>query len=159
MPPVEAFIRRHLNGASVVVDPFCGESELAGHRNDLRRDAKAGNHLDARDWLRMLRDEPIEADAVLLDPPYSPRQISEVYKSVGRSCTVGDTQNARLYKECIDLMDAILKPGGVALRFGWNSMGFPKGRYERLETLLVNHGAAHNDTICTADRKLKGLFP
>ncbi len=56
-------------------------------------------------------------------------------------------------------MDAILKPGGVALRFGWNSMGFPKGRYERLETLLVNHGAAHNDTICTADRKLKGLFP
>ena len=96
----------------------------------------------------------VVADSVLFDPPYSPRQMSEVYKSVGLSRGMASTQNARLYREVRDGLGALLKPGGLALSFGWNSAGFGKKRgYETLEILLVAHGGAHNDTICVVERK------
>lgn len=66
------------------------------------------------------------------------------------------TQNAALYAKCRKLMEQVLVPGGIVLSFGWNSAGMGKA-YERVETLLVAHGGAHNDTICVADRKPKEL--
>lgn len=93
-------------------------------------------------------------DTVIFDPPYSPRQISECYQAVGKPVGMAETQNARLYKIVRDGLDAILKPGGTALSFGWNSGGFGKTRgYTMGEILLVAHGGAHNDTICVAERK------
>ena len=48
----------------------------------------------------------------------------------------------------------MLKPEGIAICFGWNSMGFGLKRgYELLEVLMVPHGGAHNDTIVTVERK------
>lgn len=44
----------------------------------------------------------------------SPRQISECYRMVGRKVGITDTQNARLYKEVRDRLDAVLKPRGLA---------------------------------------------
>ena len=94
---------------------------------------------------------------VLFDPPYSPRQIQECYQQIGREVTTQDTQNARLYKRVKDGLDRMLKPGGIAICCGWNSMGFGLKRgYELLEILMVPHGAAHNDTIVTVERKLRG---
>jgi hypothetical protein len=46
----------------------------------------------------------------------------------------------------------ILDDGGLALSFGWQSSGFGR-EWETLEILLVQHGGAHNDTICVAQRK------
>ena len=63
-----------------------------------------------------------------------------------------DTQNAALYARARRELDRILKPGGIALSFGWQSSGFGK-HYTTLEILLVQHGGAHNDTICVAQRK------
>jgi len=95
------------------------------------------------------------ADAVLFDPPYSPRQIAECYRSVGLTPTTSDTQNARLYKAVKDGLDRMLRPGGIAICCGWNSGGFGITRgYELVEILLVPHGAAHNDTIVTVERKV-----
>ncbi len=101
------------------------------------------------------------ADAVLFDPSYSPRQIAEVYQQVGRKCGTEETQNARLYRRVKDGLDRMLKPDGIAICCGWNSMGFGLHRgYELLEVLLVPHGGAHNDTIVTVERKvaMRGLF-
>jgi hypothetical protein len=70
--------------------------------------------------------------------------------SVGMS----ETQNGKLYFEVRNMIDRLLKPGGIVLSFGWNSAGMGKGRgYEIIEILLVAHGGAHNDTICMAERK------
>ena len=81
--------------------------------------------------------------------------MSEAYKNAGRKVGMQETQNARLYKECKDRMARLLKPGGIAICCGWNSMGFGLTRgFEMLEVLLVTHGAAHNDTIVTVERKL-----
>jgi len=35
IPPIADFVGRWVAGASIVVDPFCGQSKVATHRNDL----------------------------------------------------------------------------------------------------------------------------
>ena len=151
MKPVQEFLDRWCSG--VIVDPFCGESGLATYGNDL----KHCNGLDARVYLADLIRTGVVADTVILDPPYSPRQITESYKSVGIRASANDTQNSVLYAECRSLMRGLLRGGGVALQFGWNSCGWGDG-FDLQEVLIVNHGGAHNDTLCTAWKKLEALF-
>ena len=153
IPPIAEFLDRWLAGG-VIVDPFAGETTPATHTNDLNPERPAQYHLEAGEFCSVMAAKGVVADAVLFDPPYSPRQMSEVYKSVGLGGGMASTQNARLYKEVRDGLDLLLKPGGLAFSFGWNSSGFGKGRgYEMLEILLVAHGGAHNDTICVVERK------
>lgn len=150
IPPIAEFIHRYVAPGMVVVDPFCGTSKIATHCNDL---AMPGG-VDAEEYCTSLVG--LTADAVLFDPPYSPRQISECYKSIGRKVTGQDTQNAVLYKRVRAPLAALLKPRGIALSFGWQSGGFSKSQFETIEILLVQHGGAHNDTICVAQRKIGG---
>jgi hypothetical protein len=147
MPCVGAFVARHMHGLGIIVDPFAGQSGFATHRNDI-----AISKRDSREWLDELIGQGLQADGVLFDPPYSPRQIAECYKAVGRQVTGSDTQNAVLYAEIRTRLNTLLKPGGVALSFGWQSSGFGK-KYQTEEIMLVRHGGAHNDTICVAQRK------
>lgn len=143
IPPIERFLKRWISSGDCVVDPFCGKSKI-GIRNDI-----ANGGLDAVDFLKDLETLCVIADVVVLDPPYSPRQMVESYRRTGREAT----QNARLRREAVLGLDKLLRPGGIALSFGWNSTGFGDGSYTTEEILLVNHGAAHNDTICLAQRK------
>lgn len=152
IPPIAEFISRWLVGRSV--DPFARDSTLADVTNDLNPDTAAQYHMEAVEFCRFLAERGEVFDTVIFDPPYSPRQISECYQAVGKPVGVKETQNGRLYKSVRDGLDAILKPGGIALSFGWNSGGFGKSRgYSMEEILLVAHGGAHNDTICVAERK------
>jgi hypothetical protein len=110
--------------------------------------------MEAGDFCTALRADGVTADVVLFDPPYSPRQISECYKSVGLKVGMAETQNAALYKRVKDGLDALCKPGSLAVCCGWNSGGFGKTRnWEMIELLLVAHGGAHNDTIVTVECK------
>lgn len=160
MKPVRDLLSRYLSSTSgdselVIVDPFARNSSLATYRNDLDPDTKAENHMEAREFLQALIDQDVQADIVLLDPPYSPRQISECYKGIGLTASNIDTQTARLYSECKNLMTTFLKPNGIAITFGWNSNGFGKNRgFHMIEILLIQHGGAHNDTIVTVERKI-----
>jgi len=155
IPPIAAFIERWWREPSV--DPFARNSKLATVTNDLAPGTDAHWHMEAVEFCAMMDarwGSDGRAGLVLFDPPYSPRQIAEVYQSVGRKATTADTQNARLYKAVRDGLDKLLAPGGIALSFGWNSAGFGKSRgYEVVEILLVAHGGAHNDTICVAEVK------
>lgn len=146
--PIAAFIERNiLHG--VIVDPFAGQSTIASHRNDL-----AHGGIDAVPFCEQLLASGLIADSIIFDPPYSPRQISECYKGIGRKATTKDTQNAALYAAVRAPLARLLKRGGIALSFGWQSSGFTKKEFETIEILLVQHGGAHNDTICVAQRKL-----
>jgi hypothetical protein len=152
IPPISNFVGRWWDEPSV--DPFARNSTRATYRNDLSPDTRAEYHMEAVDFCNLLFDQGVRAKLVLFDPPYSPRQISEVYQSIGKTVTTEDTQSPRLYREVRDALDRLLLPGGVALSFGWNSAGFGKRLgYKPLEILLVAHGGAHNDTICVAERK------
>lgn len=147
--PIRAFIDRHINRGGLVVDPFARNSKLGDLRNDLNPQTTAEFHMGAAEFLRTLAGRT-DISCVLFDPPYSPRQISECYTAAGLTATMKDTQNARFYKECRDAMALFLREGAVVLSFGWNSSGMG-ARWRRLETALIHHGGAHNDTICCAD--------
>lgn len=157
IPPIKAFIERYLSPELVVVDPFCGNSKLATITNDLNPDTPADSHTDAETFLRDLKEQyERKVHVVLFDPPYSPRQVSECYKNVGKTVTMKDTQTACLYKRVRDAIPPLLTSGGLVFSFGWNSVGMGKVRgFEILEILLVSHGGAHNDTICVVERSLE----
>ena len=148
--PIRDFVLRYLNGVSV--DPFARNSRLAKHRNDLNPQTDAESHLDAVEFLRSLADGGVKADVVLLDPPYSPRQIAECYKAAGLTPTMADTQSARFKREVKEQAARLVREGGHVLTFGWNSVGMGPG-WDTVEILLVSHGGDHNDTICAVHRK------
>jgi hypothetical protein len=151
IPPIAALVRKYLYGISV--DPFARNNRLATFTNDLNPHTQADHHLDAVDFLTLLDKQGVRADCVLLDPPYSPRQISECYAAAGIKATQTDTQNAALYRRTRDAVRRICRPCGIVLSFGWNSAGMGKG-FDVVELLLVAHGGAHNDTICMVERML-----
>lgn len=133
------------------IDPFANNCKLATITNDLNPEFDTNYHLDALDFLKMFDDNSI--DGVLYDPPYSTRQISECYKSVGMPVNNETTQStfwSRHKKE----ISRIVKPNGKVISFGWNSGGIGKSNgFEVVRILLVYHGGPHNDTICTVDVK------
>src|SRR3972149_5746694 len=128
IPPISSLLDRWRRGRLVIVDPFARNSVRATHRNDLDPDTKADSHMEAVAFCKKLATDGVRADAVLFDPPYSPRQISEAYRSVGLRVGMEGTQNARLYREVRDGLNSFLKLGGVAVSCGWNSAGFGKER-------------------------------
>ena len=65
-----------------------------------------------------------------------------------------DTQSS-FYGDRKKEVARIVKPKGIVISFGWNSGGIGKTLGFKIEEiLLVAHGGAHNDTICTVERKL-----
>jgi hypothetical protein len=153
--PISEFVKRYMAEAKVSVDPFARNRDWATYTNDINPSTSAQCHQDAEAFLAELAGRSVTVDLALFDPPYSPRQVSEHYKAAGRVVTGEDTQNGRLYKRVRDALDRVVRPGGVVLSFGWQSVGMGIGRsYGLIETMLVAHGGGHNDTICIAERKL-----
>lgn len=149
-------IKKYLKPEMMSIDPFANKSKLAKVTNDLNPDYDTDYHLDAVDFLKKFSDNSV--DFILYDPPYSLRQVSEVYKSVGREVTMETTQSSFRTKH-INEIYRVLKPNGIVMCFGWNSSGVGINREtELIEILLVCHGGSHNDTICTVERKLLNLF-
>ena len=133
------------------IDPFANSSKIATITNDLNPEYDTDYHMDALDFLKMFDDNSI--DGVLYDPPYSPRQVSESYKGVGMKVAMETTQ-ASFWSKHKNEIARILKVGGKAICFGWNSQGIGKTRgFELTRILLVAHGGNHNDTIVTVERK------
>lgn len=158
--PISCLLDRWREGREVVIDPFARNSRRGSVRNDLNPATDAEFHLPAEEFADGCCARGLRADAVLFDPPYSARQVAEVYQAIGRDVTEADTQNGRLGKRVKDALGRTVVDGGVAICCGWNSSGFGLGRgFELVEILLVAHGGAHNDTIVTVEQKRQsGLF-
>ena len=135
------------------VDPFANNAKIATVTNDLNTDFDTDYHLDALDFLKMFPDNTV--DGVLYDPPYSTRQISEVYKGVGLPVNKETTQSTFWTKQKKEIA-RIVKIGGKVISFGWNSGGIgKKNGFEIIRVLLVPHGGYHNDTIITIEEKIR----
>lgn len=149
--PIKQLLQEEM-GEGLWLDPFAGEHSPATRTNDINPESPAQDHSDALDWLRGWADNC--ADGILLDPPYSPRQVSEHYKKAGIAITGWHTSSG--WVAAIKNQAArVLKPNGKAICFGWNSMGLGKKRgFELGRILLVPHGGAKHDTICTVEYKL-----
>jgi len=108
--------------------------------------------VDCFDYYKTLQDE--SAMYGVLDPPYTKRQVSEHYKKNGGICTGWHTSSGWIAKVKNE-MARVIKPNGKVITFAYNSGGMGKSRgFELTRILLVAHGAEHNDTICTVERKI-----
>lgn len=85
-------IQKYLKPEYYSIDPFANKSRLAKVTNDLNPLMPTDHHSDAVDFLKMFGDKSV--DFVFYDPPYSLRQVSECYKSVGREVTMETTQSS-----------------------------------------------------------------
>lgn len=149
--PIKKFVEKNIAGCEIIVDPFANVSKYGTITNDLNPEYDTTYHLDALDFFKLLDNE--SADCVLYDPPYSSRQVVEVYKNFGKEITKETTQSSWRAKH-LNEIQRILKPGGKALCFGWNSNGVGKKRNFKIqEILLVAHGGSKYDTICTFELK------
>ena len=74
IPPINDLIHRYTDGLVKVIDPFSNNNRIATITNDLDTECEADYHMEAADFLKMF--EPESVDAVLYDPPYSPRQVA-----------------------------------------------------------------------------------
>jgi len=145
IPVFSDLIARYMSGEWA--DPFAGKSSPAQITNDIE-DLGAMYTMDALDFLKMLGDESI--DGVLFDPPYSVEQCLRRY-TPKQGGTAG---RAEYWTKCKDEIARIIRPGGYAISFCWDSCGIGKGRgFAIVEIMLACHGACHNDTIVTVDKK------
>lgn len=123
VPPIKAFVEKYVEYAAVIVYPFANDSTYGTITNDLNPDFDTDYHMDALDFLKQIPDS--SADVVLYDPPYSLRQVVECYKGFGKAVTQETTQSSWRARH-LDEIARIIKPGGIALCFGWNSNGIGK---------------------------------
>jgi len=155
--PIRKLLSRYVGQGMFVkgmwIDPFAGYHSPAQVTNDLNPKAPTTYHMEAIEFLKQQPDN--NYDGGLYDPPYSLRQIMECYEGVG--CRLDKKWvTTKFYSNTKTLLSQKIKPGGLVISFGWNSIGMGKKRgFELLEVLLVCHGRLHNDTIVTVERKLE----
>ena len=153
--PIKDLILKYINQLPenhTIVDPFANKNKLATITNDLDPQYDTTYHMEATDFLKLLKDN--SADLLLYDSPFSPRQLSECYKKFGLSVNMETTQ-ASYWSNQKREIGRIVKSGGYVITCGWNSGGIGKKYgFEIIEILLVAHGGWHNDTIVTVERKI-----
>jgi len=146
--PIKELLKEEV-GTGIWLDPYARNSKIASITNDLNPDCNTDYHMEAVDFLKLFPKD--YADGVIFDPPYSPRQIKECYNGIGL-----EQFNTKMnfWSKAKNEIKRIVKPGGKVICFGWNSMGIGLNRgFTMMRVLLVPHGGAKNDTICTVELK------
>ena len=82
--PIGLFVKKYLDRSKVSIDPFARDKEWATYTNDINPETKAMYHMDARGFLEEMVLMEVKADLVILDPPYSTRQMKECYELADR---------------------------------------------------------------------------
>lgn len=154
------FYQAHSDKKIAVLDPFVGKSPFLEdsppfymYTNDLDDSVFAHDHVDAAQFIEGFDDDSF--DIVLFDPPFSPRQVSECYKKMGRTVNMKTTQ-ASYWSKLKQEIARITYPGSMVISCAWNSGGIGKKLgFEIEEIMLVAHGGWHNDTIVTVEKKVR----
>ncbi len=152
--PIGVFVRKYLEHSTISVDPYARNKTWTTWTNDLNPETSADYHMDALEFLRLLVESEVRADLIIIDPPYSPRQIKECYDGIGMKVGATEALRGKMMAVRRELINRLLTDNGTVLTFGWNSTGMGKKyNFEIIEILLVCHGSDHNDTICMAERR------
>ena len=106
---------------------------------------------DAIEYLKTIEDN--SENYLVFDPPYSQRQLREMYDNNGLS--LDNPMNNSYWANCRKEISRIIKKNGKVISFGWNSNGIGKKYgFEITKVVLVAHGSQHNDTIATVEIKI-----
>ena len=145
--PIKELLDKYAYNGKTWLDPFANESKIARFANDLNPKFNTDYHLDFREFMQEF--EPGSINGILLDPPYSPRQIKEHYDGMGLKMSQEDSHGfyQKAWHEIIRIQPEYV------IQFGWMSNG-RKEYYKVIEILLVSHGGNHYDTIVSVHKKL-----
>jgi len=135
---------RNLKGN--IVDPFARNCTWGDLTNDINQETKAMYHLDALEFLKMIKSE--SAKIVLFDPPFSPRQEKRYENGTNNLYSSDSNKISKLNQEVF----RILKPQGVMLKLGYNSSR-PNKSMNLIQMRIVNFGGSRNDVICSVWQK------
>lgn len=150
--PIRELLNRYIKPELLSIDAFANNSNIATITNDIDTLYHTDYNLDALDFYKLFDSNSV--DIVLYDPPYSSRQVSEIYRKLDKTVDF-ETTSARYWRLQKDEISRILKPSGICISFDWNSNGIGKCRgFYTMEILLVAHGGKHNDTIVTVEKKI-----
>lgn len=149
--PIAQLLKRYEVGQGWL-DPFCGLYSPAEYRNDLNPlNLHAHSHLDALDFVSLPHEN---VKGILFDPPYSLTQVSRSYKDIGLEFK-GKENPTGGFPRVRAVLANMLPRGGISISFGWNTNGLgKKNKMEIIEVMCVAHGASHNDTLVTVEKKL-----
>ena len=150
--PIAQLLHKYVGDGIGWIDPFAGENSPAEHTNDLNPVRPTKYHMEAVDFVKTLDGK---YKGILFDPPYSYRQVTEMYSGIGLKASQKDT-SCQFYNRVINAARDKIELGGYAICFGWNTKGFSKKHgFEMIEVLVVNHGDFRNDTLVTVERKFR----
>ncbi len=130
--------------------PFC-------ITNDLNPDCPTDYHLEANDFCEMILKEHGEGtyDLILWDPPYTIRQLKELYDGIGLHLFQEQVQNmwGRALKAC----DKLLKVNGTFISLGYTTKGVRSRKFQTDEIHIFqsNHTPDAYDTLMTVQRKVQ----
>ena len=148
--PIRELLKKYVKDGKGWIDPFAGDNSPAEFTNDLNPKKRTKHHLQAVKFCEIMKGE---FQGALFDPPYSVRQIRECYDKIGIKEFNG---RCDFYSKVKEILAKKIIVGGLAISFGWNSVGFGKLRgFEVIEILLVCHSGQHNDTIVTVEKKIQ----
>jgi hypothetical protein len=110
--PLGEIVRKYLVASKISVDPFARNCRWATYTNDLNPATKAEYHLDSLEFLKLMQSKNVRPDLVIFDPPYSPRQIKELYDGIGMKMGGREALRSASWKAEKDVIDDILLVGG-----------------------------------------------
>lgn len=154
--PVRDLLAAEMAGG-VWIDAFAGQNSPATITNDLNPAMPADYHMDALEFVRSIAD--LSADGVLHDPPYSITQAVECYAGHGMELLDVKPSSMKYWAELKNEYARILRVGGKAICFGWNTNGLGTGRgFEMQKIMIVPHGGSKNDTLVTVEVKVQATL-
>jgi hypothetical protein len=145
---IRAWVENFLEGD--VLNACAGKTVLnhhSVHRNDIDTDIDADTHHDVRKLPEKLDSR---YDVIIYDPPFTDHQATETY---GQS-TPG------YGADVINTLDALLRPGGCVITFGYSTWGMPADRGYRHEAVgLFNTLGRQHDYLSVVSRHDPGHQP
>lgn len=151
VPVLLDIVKRYMGQSPLWFDPFAGYNSPAAITNDLDPATPATFHMEAVEFCRQLIGC---YDGAVFDPPYSLTQVSRSYKDMGLQFKGAENPTGG-FPAVRDEIKRLLRPGGYAISFGWNTVGMGKGRsFEPVEYLICSHGGNRNDTLVTVEQRL-----
>lgn len=121
--PIKELLNYYVGRGDNWIDPFAGKNSPAEFTNDFDVKNEANYHLHAEKFLELYSENSV--NGVLFDPPYSTRQLKEVYNSIGIE-KLNKNESLQCFNYLKPQIAKIIKPGGIAICCGWNSLGIGK---------------------------------
>ena len=129
------------NPVPTVIDPFARTCQWGTIRNDINPTYLHQYTTHCMDALEFMCTMPTgEAQAVLLDPPFSNRQSDEEYGTNNLYANPAYMRDIGL--QCF----RVLQPGGYVIKAGYNTNPPYKG-FELVAVRIANMGASRNDIL------------